>query len=590
MSSATLNYGTALLALERKRVLDFVWIVTLAVEACALALLGWMGLAERGIATVSRSVLVYGAIFVLVADFSYRMKTPRAVHLAICANQCAGILFLIYLWALSGGVENTDGLAFFALPLLVSGMVGMAWLPRASAALALVGIWGVAHQQSGVLPWHAFSAPAQGVDVQGARLLSLWSAGVIGLALGSKALSVSLDRLYQRIRSDASGGDASEAFGAVMRGASDPMVVVYADTLQLANASDSFYRRMLLDRGATAGRSLFNLLRFVNRERMEAMLEQDNGIIPFQHVEIGPEPIVANLRFFHSEHADTRYLHITFDEVTDLYYFQLAFDAIDDPVLIVGDVGELFYANRAANALLGELYVGKPMLALLRSHRLVPASGLAAAQKIERLSVGPMLFHQSVLAPRMGTPGQTCRVFWLHKFTEDEVRADRARRDSLTGLLNRRTFERELAQHTREATASAPVSVALWSLDQFKETCDDHSDAAGDELLRSFAAALGEQIRPGDGFYRLDGDGFAVIYPGTDLPGAESAVQRLLIGLSGKTVETEGEKHAVAASVGVTVAKPRESISALMARADEALYTAKESGGGCCVVRAPEAK
>ena len=108
--------------------------------------------------------------------------------------------------------------------------------------------------------------------------------------------------------------------------------------------------------------------------------------------------------------------------------------------------------------------------------------------------------------------------------------------------------------------------------------------------MRAFAAALGEQIRPGDGFYRLDGDTFALVYPGTDLPGVESAVQRLLLGLSGATVEIDGEPHEFTASVGVTVAKPREAISALMARADEALYSAKEGGGSCCVVREPEAK
>src|SRR3989442_9665778 len=106
MTIEALNHGTALLALERKRVLDFVWIVTLAVEACALALLGWMGIAEHGVATGGRSVLVYGAIFVLLADLSYRMKTPRAVHLSIWANQCGGIPPMILLREGSGGAEG----------------------------------------------------------------------------------------------------------------------------------------------------------------------------------------------------------------------------------------------------------------------------------------------------------------------------------------------------------------------------------------------------------------------------------------------------------------------------------------------------
>ena len=590
MTSDLLNRGTALLALERKRVLDFVWIATLAIQTCALALLGWMGIAERGVATVSRSVLVYGAIFVLVADLSYRMRTPRAVHLSICANQCGGILFLVYLWALSGGVENPDALAFFAPPLLVAGLVGMSWLRRASTALALVGIWGVAYHQAGTLPWHGFVAPADGIDVQSARVMLLWTAGAFGLALGSKALSRALERLYQRTRSEAAGGEAGEALGAVMRGASDPMVVLYADTLQLAHASDSFYLRMLLDPERVAGRSLYNLIRFENCERMETMFEQESGIVPFQAVEIGPEPIVVNLRFFHSEHAGTRYLHITFEEVTDLFYFQLAFDAIEDPVLIVGDVGQLFYSNRAANALLGELYVGKPMLALLRSHRLIAAAGLAAARNLERVLLGDALFHQSVLLPRMGQHGQASRVFWLRKFSEDEVRADRASRDALTGVLNRRTFERDLRRQIHEATSSAPVALALWSVDHFKEICDEHGELVGDQLLRSFATALGEQIRPGDGFYRLDGETFAILFPGADLAGAETAVQRLLLGLGGQMLETLGEALPIGASAGVTVAKPREGMAAVMARADGALHAAKDGGGGCVVPMAPETK
>jgi diguanylate cyclase (GGDEF)-like protein len=585
-----LDEGTVLLALERKRLLDFVWIVTLAVEACSLALLGWMGIAQVGVSAVSRSVLVYGAVFVLAADLSYRMKTPRAVHLSICANQCGGILFLVYLWAVSGGVENPDALAFFVPPLLVSGLVGMSWLWRASTALALVGIWSVAYHQAGTMPWHAFVSQDSGIDVATARVLLLWTAGAIGLAFGSKALASALERLYERSRSDSEGGDAGAALGAVMRAAGDPMVILYADTLQLAYASDSFYQRMLLDPGKVAGRSLYNLVRFENRERLEEMLEEQSGVVPFQQVEIGPEPIVVNLRFFHSEHEGTRYLHITFEEATDLFYFQLAFDAIEDPVLIVGDVGQLFYSNRAARALLGELYVGKPMLSLLRSHRLISAAGLAAARDLERVVVGDTLFHQNVVAPKIGYGGAASRVFWLHRFTEDEARADRASRDSLTGVLNRRTFDRDLRRQIAEATTSAPVSLALWSLDHFKEISDEHGEHVGNSMLRSFAGALGEQIRPGDGFYRLDGETFAILFPGADLPGAESAVQRLLLGLGHQTVDVDGDELPITASAGVTVAKPREGLAAVMARADAALYSAKDGGGGCVVPAEPEPK
>jgi diguanylate cyclase (GGDEF)-like protein len=575
-----LSDGRVLLALERKRVLDFVWVLTLALQAGALLLFGWLGWLDRGVGSTSRSVLACGILFVLAADLSYRLVSPRAVEHSIHGVQWVGVGLLTYLWTLSGGTDHAAGLAFFVPPLVASGMVGLVWLPRITAALAVAGVW-IAD---------AVAGPVASAG-HGASVLWLFTAASAGLAVASPILSGLLLRLHQRIRSESDLADeARGAFEAVMRGAGDPIVVVYADTLQVAHASDSFHRRMLLDRRTTTGRSLFNLLRFANRERMESMLEEESGVIPFQHVEIGPEPIVANLRFFHSDQAGIRYLHITFEEVTDLYYFQHAFDAIEDPLVIVGDVGELFYANRAANALLGELYVGKPMLNLLRSHRLIPPIGLAGAKRIDRLQISQMLYRQSVLVPKMGSQGQSFRMFWLQKYSEDEARADRARRDSLTGLRNRRAFERDLSHHTRESTNASPVALALWSIDQFKDMADERGDAAADQLLRAFANALDERIRPGDGFYRLDGDTFALVYPGTDLPGAESAVQRLLLGLGEATAEIEGERYGFTASVGVTVAKPREAISALVARVDEALYSAKEGGGSCCIVREPEAK
>ena len=69
-----------------------------------------------------------------------------------------------------------------------------------------------------------------------------------------------------------------------------------------------------------------------------------------------------------------------------------------------------------------------------------------------------MLYRQSVLVPKMGSQGQSFRMFWLQKYSEDETRADRARRDALTGLLNRRAFERDLSHHTRESTTASPES------------------------------------------------------------------------------------------------------------------------------------
>jgi diguanylate cyclase (GGDEF)-like protein len=257
-------------------------------------------------------------------------------------------------------------------------------------------------------------------------------------------------------------------------------------------------------------------------------------------------------------------------------------------VLVVGDVGQLFYSNRAARALLGDLYVGKPMLSVLRAHRLAPAAGLSAAHDLDRVVIGGSLFRQNVIAPRAGSPGQASRVFWLRKYGEEEMRIDRAGRDALTGLYNRKSFERDLRRQVHEATSNAPVSLALWSLDHFKETCEQYGDRVGDDLLREFANAIGDRIRPDDGFYRLDGETFAIIYPGADASGAESAVQRVLYALSEQTIEAGDMAFRISASVGLTTARLREVPAALMARADAALYSAKDGGGNCCVTAGPE--
>lgn len=587
MSETGATNGHTLLALERKRVLDFVWILTLAFQAFALLLFAWLGWIDRSVGSLSRGVLACGVLFVLAADLSYRLKTARAINISIHGNQLVGIAMLTYLWTLSGGVDYPGGLAFFVPPLVASGMIGLVWLPRLTAALALIGVWGAAYPQWGDLPWRA-PWTQDAIASRHAGVLWFFSVAAVGLAVTSAILSGLLMRLYQRIRSHTDLSDeARGTFEAVMRGASEPSVIVYADTFQLIHASDSFYRRMLLDPAKVSGRSLYNLVQFENRQRMETMLQEPSGVIPFQQVRVGPEPIVVNLRFSHSQRGGSRFVSIVFEEVTDLYHFQAAFDAVDDALLIVGDVGDLLYSNRAANALFGELYVGKPMLGMLRTHRLISRTGLAGVRNLERIEVGGQPFHLSVMAPKSSERGQSSRVFWLRRFTEDELELDRASRDTLTGVRNRRTFERELQHELREVSPESPLGLSLWSIDGWKEIEGELGREGADAVLRSFAQILGEELRSTDSLCRLSGEEFGVIHPGSDIRGSEAAVQRLLLALGRHPVGLPEERLPLSVSVGITVCGPRESVAALVARADEALYAAKEGGGGCCVIREP---
>ena len=150
--------------------------------------------------------------------------------------------------------------------------------------------------------------------------------------------------------------------------------------------------------------------------------------------------------------------------------------------------------------------------------------------------------------------------------------ADLARRDALTGLGNRLRLDEDLAQlHWRCARYNWAYSLAVCDLDHFKDHNDEHGHLAGDEVLRQVADALQATARRGDGVYRYGGEEFVVILPGQDEGRGLAAGERLRAAVGAATPITM--------SVGVaSFSEGDEDPSAVLRRADEALYRAKEAG------------
>jgi diguanylate cyclase (GGDEF)-like protein len=151
--------------------------------------------------------------------------------------------------------------------------------------------------------------------------------------------------------------------------------------------------------------------------------------------------------------------------------------------------------------------------------------------------------------------------------------------DDLTGLLNRRgwryTAPRELARAARTGT---PTAVVMLDLDYFKQLNDQLGHEEGDRVLRDTAERMRGTLRAGDVVARLGGDEFVALFTNSTLAGALAAVERL----RAVTPAREG------LSAGIAVWDGRESLEALVRRADQALYAAKERGGGVTEV-APSA-
>ena len=160
--------------------------------------------------------------------------------------------------------------------------------------------------------------------------------------------------------------------------------------------------------------------------------------------------------------------------------------------------------------------------------------------------------------------------------------------DGLTGLANRRAFDRALeAEWLRTMRASTHMSLLLLDLDHFKSFNDHYGHQVGDDCLRGVAAAIARAVRPpNDLAARYGGEEFAVILPLTDSAGAIAVAEQIRANISQLQLpharNSEGGGY-VSASIGAATALCRsggtmDMRQSLLAAADTALYKAKHGG------------
>jgi diguanylate cyclase (GGDEF)-like protein len=150
-----------------------------------------------------------------------------------------------------------------------------------------------------------------------------------------------------------------------------------------------------------------------------------------------------------------------------------------------------------------------------------------------------------------------------------------ARTDDLTGLPNRRAWEREVPRELMRAQREArPLCVAMIDLDHFKEFNDERGHQAGDRFLRAAAAAWEGQLRATDFLARYGGEEFALALPSCGPDQAMEVAERL------RAATPEGET----CSIGIACWDGEEAAAALLGRADSALYQAKRRGRNLSVI------
>lgn len=165
-----------------------------------------------------------------------------------------------------------------------------------------------------------------------------------------------------------------------------------------------------------------------------------------------------------------------------------------------------------------------------------------------------------------------------------------SRTDALTGLFNRRAFFEELERRFRRLERDrSPAALIYLDLDNFKLVNDLRGHHTGDRVLHHLRDTLLGNTRPTDLVARLGGDEFAVWLEGADTAIAESKAQRLLEAAQSLRQWSGREDRPLSLSLGVAVYDPArpEGLTDMLARADEAMYSAKHTGKNAYRLAAP---
>ncbi len=151
--------------------------------------------------------------------------------------------------------------------------------------------------------------------------------------------------------------------------------------------------------------------------------------------------------------------------------------------------------------------------------------------------------------------------------------------DELTGSFNRRCIMRMLDDEIARAHRSqTPCSIALIDLDWFKRINDGYGHPTGDEVLRTFAITVFANIRNFDRFGRYGGEEFLLVLPDTLGDSAANILDRLRVIIASLDWSAFSPDMRVTISAGVATLRPDETEDSLLARADNALYSAKARG------------
>lgn len=161
--------------------------------------------------------------------------------------------------------------------------------------------------------------------------------------------------------------------------------------------------------------------------------------------------------------------------------------------------------------------------------------------------------------------------------------SEQASTDSLTGLMNRRTFQSRIRTLRRNAM---PFALVMADIDRFKRVNDTHGHETGDRALKTFADIARGTLRDGDLIARWGGEEFAFAFANLDPEKARDAIDRIRLELAVRLSTSDLPSFTV--SFGIVAADECTSLEEAVRLADDSLYLAKARGRDCAVIASTE--
>ena len=162
-------------------------------------------------------------------------------------------------------------------------------------------------------------------------------------------------------------------------------------------------------------------------------------------------------------------------------------------------------------------------------------------------------------------------------FAAPSQTGERLTTDVLSGLLNRTGFDLAAAERLDAVSAGLPVAAIVVDIDAFAAVNRASGAAAGDRVITALGSIIAEAITDAHVAGRIGGGAFAVLLPGIDLGAAQLFTEAVRTRFSACDFGSE-IPWSLTLSGGVALHRPDERLHALIARADQALYTAKQGG------------